>query len=76
MKRATKSILTNSIALTLSPVIGFMFDSAIKKYFTTGWLWARALLTLLVTFLTAYLTYFVIYKITGYVPMGPAESTE
>lgn len=73
MKRAPKSILTNSIALTLSPVVGFIFDSTIKKYFSTDWVWARALLTLTVTFLTALLTYFVIYKITGYVPMGPVE---
>lgn len=73
MKRATRSILTNSIAVTLSPIVGYFFDSLIKKHVTTDWEWLRALMTLLVTALTAILTYFIIYKFTGYVPMGPAD---
>jgi len=73
MKRATRSILTNSVAVTLSPLVGYFFDSLIKKHISTDWVWLRVLMTLLVTCLTAVVTYFVIYKITGYVPMGPAD---
>lgn len=73
MKRATRSILTNSVAVTLSPVVGYFFDELIKKHISTDWAWLRVLLTLLITCLTAVVTYFVIYKITGYVPMGPAD---
>ena len=73
MKHAPKSILTNSIALTLSPLVGLVFDHFVTKHFSTSLTWLRVLLTLLVTFTTAVVTYTIIYKITGYVPMGPAN---
>ena len=73
MGRASKSIITNSMAIALSTMCGYVFNNLVDREFSPGTRWLQFILTLIVTILAAIASYTVIYKITGYVPMGPAD---
>lgn len=65
------SIVTNSFALGLSFLTGYIMAAFVKPQDTPSKI-LSTLLTLLVTILIALFSYYVIYWTTGYIPMSIA----
>ena len=67
------SIVTNSLALGLSFLTGYIMAAFVKPKYTSSKI-LSTLLTLIVTILIALFSYYVIYWTTGYIPMSLAPT--